>query len=40
MNFNRPKAKSNAIAMQQTAQQWDNTLHFFMGLFRTPLAPL
>jgi hypothetical protein len=40
MSFSRPKAKSIAAALRQTAQQWDNTLHFFMGLFRTSLAPL
>jgi hypothetical protein len=40
MNFNRLKAKSNAIAMQQTAQQWDNTLHTFIWLYRTSLASL
>jgi hypothetical protein len=40
MCFSRPKVKSIAIAMQQTAQQWDNTLHFFIWLFRRPLAAL
>jgi transposase len=40
MHFSRPKAKSNAAALQQTDQQWDNTLHFFICLFRTQLAPL
>jgi hypothetical protein len=40
MHFSRPKVKSIAIAMQQTAQKWDNTLHFFICFFRTQLAPL
>jgi hypothetical protein len=40
MHFSRPKAKSNAAALQKTDQQWDNTLHFFICLFRTQLAPL
>jgi hypothetical protein len=40
MNFNRPKAKSIAIAMHHTAHQWDNKLRFFIQLFRTLLAPL
>jgi hypothetical protein len=40
MNFSRPKSKSIAAALQQTAQQWDNTLHFFIWLFRTSFAPL
>jgi hypothetical protein len=40
MNFSRPKVKSIAAAMQQTAQQWHNTLAFFISLFRTPLAQL
>jgi hypothetical protein len=40
MHFNRPKVKSIAAAMHHTAQLWDNTLHFFIWLFRTSLAPL
>jgi hypothetical protein len=40
MKFSRPKAKSNAVALQQTDQQWDNTLYSFIWLFRTSLAPL
>jgi hypothetical protein len=31
MNFSRPKSKSIAAAMRQTAQQWDNTLAFLLG---------
>jgi hypothetical protein len=40
MHFSRPKANSIAAALRQTAQQWDNTLAFFIRLFRTSLAPL
>jgi hypothetical protein len=40
MHFSRPKAKSIALALQQTEKHWENTLHFFIWLFRTPLAPI
>jgi hypothetical protein len=40
MQFTHPKVKSIAAALRQTAQQWVNTLHFFIYVFRTQLAPL